>query len=149
MRFGNGGGGEELDVFITFSCRGMQKCVLDGEGYDSMGQQYDTSNADPFRVYIGFHGNSYDQATNVNIRYYAHTAELNGLGDAWLDYFYENNVVGSYDQCPTVGIWADSSTDATYQFNYGGLQDVKGVDGYPYPYFFKISGCDPNYGEQL
>lgn len=151
MRFGEGGSGEELDVLFLFACRGVQLCVFEAGGYDGLGQYHPTTNADPFRVLIGFHGDAYDHSSNKNrIDRYVRASEVIGLGDHWIEEMYRNNVIGSYDQCPSVAIWDDNANGVLSQHVLSGLLNLRSISGGPnFPGFISVDDCDPNNGEPL
>ena len=132
-------------IFIGCACRTAEKTIWDNNAFADL--------KDPdglFRVYLSFHGQSFDTSkAKNNLEDYLSDSELNGLGDNWLSQMHWHRFGTNYDQCPVAVVWGESSADRDYMFDWGGFDDIKDVGRGTGATYYWLSGCYPNNGPTL
>ena len=131
-------------IFIAASCKGGQKAIWNDNYFDDL--------KDPeglFRVFLAFHGISYDSLTDLNrLEDYLEDSVDNGLGSNWLSEMFRARTFGE-DQCPVAVIWGEDKQSRDLMFDFGGFDDIKDVgDGSSATYYY-LNGCDPKGGPEL
>lgn len=140
IRFGSANG--DANALILADCQSMQYCVWASHDYDVI-------YAGGFNILNGYHGDSYDDSTNTYYYgVYVQGAELNGIGDDWVDLLTDFGY--SPDQCATTMVAGTTFEALDNQFNNGGFMDFKSTA----PYnggskYYYINGCDPADGPEL
>jgi len=141
---GNGGSGEEADVFVSVSCYSGQYEAWSGGGFDLLSHA-----SGQFNMLNGFHGVVWlESGTNTSLGQYAAAARYNGVGDAWLDYMY-NGRGASPDNCPTSLGWGANSVETADYYNNAGWLDFHNNGSRSYYTIQYICGCNPDDGETL
>ncbi len=141
--FGDGGWNEEMKAFLAFSCQSGQLSVFHDNGYSPMDGSH-------FRIYNAFHGCTYTTSSSSarsKMYNYVDDAELNNIGDAWIDRWHRND--GSSDRCPVSIVWGSSRSVRDDFFENGGIEDWKSVGSHVATTYYYIDNCNPKCGPTL
>jgi hypothetical protein len=145
VRLGDGDGGADhyMKIAIWDTCQSLQKEAFNDAGYQAI------DDTDDFRMFAGYHGLSYDAASQVTAAEdYFSTSRTSGAGDHWLDERFIWNLFDVNEQCPTVMIWGDNGTERDDWFDYAGLDDWLSI-GHGTGQFYYLTGCTPAGGSAL
>lgn len=139
MLFGNGGSGNEANVFILSSCNSLTRCVFEGGGYAGMdGPRGVSSN---FNMVNGFHGLSwYNSTSNADFDDYLSDTEFDDIGYAWLTEMHREHAGWN---CPTSMVWGETGTLRSNFFNDAGFKDFKSTGDHDNSTYYYVCGCNP------
>jgi hypothetical protein len=142
MEFGVNGG--DLDIVVLNACETAHKCVWAAGGYSAMA---DTNGS--FRMLLGFHGVSYlNGFSGGDMSTFTSQSRTTGIGENWIDTWYDWWIGDNNDRCPTGVIWGESSSVRDSYWNNGGWSDRRSTIATNSSFYY-IDGCDPDNGVEL
>lgn len=138
MKFGVNGG--DIEIAVVKACQSGDYNVWANQGY----RQKITESASSMSTWNAFHGNSScSSATETEVSSYAWSSLYSGVGDNWLDLFYDDDAAVDSDDCPTSIIMGSSSSLRSTMYTYGGFMDRKDTGSKTGSTIHYIGGCDP------
>jgi len=131
--------GQDLDIAVVKACQSGNYDVWSGGGY----RQQLTNSSSTLSIWNAFDGNSScSSATETAVSSYAWGSLSNGVGDNWIDLFYDDDAAADSDDCPTSIVMGSSLSLRSDMYSNGGFWDRKDTGNKTGSTIHYIGGCD-------
>ncbi|MCE9672159.1 hypothetical protein LY474_30565 [Myxococcus stipitatus] len=141
MNLGNG----KLNIAVVKACQSGDFEVWQAGGYDALAQ---TNGG--FTVWNAFHGDSScGKFVKRYVRHYARNSKSTGVGENWIDQFYDRDRGSNNDDCPVSIVYGDTKAKRVRMFETGGWRDRQSTGSKNHSTFFGVAECDPSNGMKL
>ncbi|GEN12426.1 hypothetical protein SAMN05443572_103111 [Myxococcus fulvus] len=141
MRLGN----TKLNIAVVKACQSGDFEVWKAGGYNGLAP---TSSS--FTVWNAFHGDS--SCGNFVKRYvkrYVSQSRSTGVGENWIDEFYDRDVGKNNDDCPVSIVFGETEAKRLKMFESGGWTDRHNTGPKTRSSYYGVYECDPDNGMKL
>lgn len=138
-------GNSKLNIAVVKACQSGDYEVWKAGGYNAL-----AASGGSFTVWNAFHGDS--SCGNFVKRYtrnYVANSRSTGVGENWIDQFYDRDLGKNNDDCPVSIVYGDTYAKRLKMYESGGWTDRHNTGAKSISSYFGVYECDPDNGMKL